>query len=299
MLADASAATPMRHDIRHGMRHDMRHEIRLFFIALQFLTRLPAPAWVGYEDAWLHQSVRHFPLAGLLVGLFGTAVLTLALALLPAAVAVLLSMAATIWLTGALHEDGLADTCDGLGGTVSRERALEIMKDSRIGSYGTIGLILALGLKAAALTALVQFHPVLACMALLWGHAASRTAPVWLMWRLPYAGDAGHAKAKPLAVPVRAIDAIVASAWVALLAAGLWCVAGGYELRHDEADLTVRALAASVLSICLTTLMVARWLRRRLGGYTGDTLGALQQVTEIVSLLVWLAIAVALNGTHG
>ena len=66
MLADASAATPVRHDIRHDIRHDMRHgmrhEIRLFFIALQFLTRLPAPAWVGYEDAWLHQSVRHFPL---------------------------------------------------------------------------------------------------------------------------------------------------------------------------------------------------------------------------------------------
>ena len=181
MLADARAATPVRHDIRHEMRHEMRHEIRLFFIALQFLTRLPAPAWVGYVDAWLHQSVRHFPLAGLLVGLFGTAVLTLALALLPAAVAVLLSMAATIWLTGALHEDGLADTCDGLGGAVSRERALEIMKDSRIGSYGALGLILALGLKAAGLTALVQFHPVLACMALLWGHAASRTAPVWLI----------------------------------------------------------------------------------------------------------------------
>ena len=120
----------------------MLHELRLFFIALQFFTRLPVPRWVGYEPEWLHQSARHFPLVGALVGVVGAAVLWAALWLFPMPVAVVLSMVATVLLTGAFHEDGLADTCDALGGAVSRERALEIMKDTRIGSYGAIGLLL-------------------------------------------------------------------------------------------------------------------------------------------------------------
>ena len=276
----------------------MLHELRLFFVSLQFLTRVPAPAWVGYDPAWLNQCVRHFPLAGCCVGAFGVIALFLALAWFPSAVAVLVSMIATVWLTGAFHEDGLADTCDGLGGMVSRERALEIMKDSRIGTYGAVGLMLALGLKAAVLTALVQIDPLLACAALLWSHTASRAAPVWLMWRLPYAGDAEHAKAKPLATQVAGINVVVSAGWVLLLAAGLWCYAGGAidgdagvgSSASDAADELAWMLAAAAASAGLVVWGAARWLRRRLGGYTGDTLGAVQQVTEIVMLLAWLAV---------
>ena len=267
----------------------MRHELRLFLLALQFLTRVPVPAWVGYEPAWLNQCVRHFPLVGLCIGVFGALVLALALALFPPLVAVLLSMAATVWLTGAFHEDGLADTCDALGGTVTRERALEIMKDSRIGTYGACGLILALGLKAAVLTELVLLHPVLACVALAWGHAAARAAPVWLMWMLPYGGDADHAKAKPLATQVRARDAVIAFAWLLVLHAGIWLAAGGLEIDQDELRPAAWGLALAIVPIGITTLICARWLRRRLGGYTGDTLGALVQVAELVALLSVLA----------
>lgn len=271
------------------MIHAMRHELRLFLLALQFLTRVPVPGWVGYEPAWLNHCVRHFPLVGLCVGGAGALVLALALALFPPAVAVLLSMTATVWLTGALHEDGLADTCDALGGAVSRERALLIMKDSRIGTYGACGLILVLGLKAVVLTELVLLHPVLACVALAWGHAASRAAPVWLMWMLPYGGDAEHAKAKPLATQVRARDAAIALVWLLVVHAALWLAAGGLEIDQDALRPAAWRLALDFLPIGMTTLLCARWLRRRLGGYTGDTLGALAQVAELAALLSLLA----------
>ena len=291
-------------------------ELRLFLVALQFLSRIPVPAWVGYEDAWMNHCVRHFPLVGGIVGCAGALVLTLALALFPPTVAVLLSMITTVWLTGAFHEDGLADTCDGLGGAVSRERALEIMKDSRIGTYGAVGLMLVLALKAATLLELALIHPVLACIALIWGHAASRTVAVGLMRMLPYAGDAEHAKAKPLATSVRGVDVAVAIVTMLLLsaAAGLaWPLqeaAAGGELASghsgaaelvppDGVDFAFWTLLAAWLSLGATALLAKRWLRRRLDGYTGDTLGATQQVAEIVSLLTWLGCIQVIAAWHG
>ena len=275
------------------------HELRLFFVALQFLTRMPVPSWVGYEDAWMNHCVRHFPLVGGAVGAYGALVLTLALALFPAVVAVLLSMIATVWLTGAFHEDGLADTCDGLGGAVGRARALEIMKDSRIGTYGAAGLMLALGLKAALLTELVLLDPLLACLALVWGHAASRTAAVCLMRMLPYAGDAGYAKAIPLARAVRSGDVAVALVWVALLSVAAWFTAGAFDLQIEGADLALWSLSAALPALGGVVWLAARWLRKRLGGYTGDTLGATQQVAEITALLAWLAVAHGVAGMQG
>jgi len=252
------------------------HELRLFFIALQFLTRVPAPRWVGFEPDWLNQSARHFPLAGLVIGAVAALVLWAAMLLLPPAVAVGLSMAATVLLTGGFHEDGLADTADALGGAVSRERALEIMKDSRIGSYGALALVLVLGLKAAVLGAML---PALAVPALLLAHTASRAAAVVLIGVLPYAGDLAHAKAKPLARRVSKAGVAVAIGWVALLSTAL------------VATLPARAplVATGLALLAVGTFWSVRWLRRRLGGYTGDALGATQQVTELLLLLGWMA----------
>ena len=153
----------------------MTHELRLFFIALQFLTRVPVPAWVGFEPMWLNQSARYFPLVGSCVGLVGAGVLWASSLVFPPAVGVGLSMAATLVMTGGFHEDGLADTFDALGGAVSRERALEIMKDSRIGSYGALALVVVLGTKAAALASLPL---ALALPAGLFAHTASRAAAI-------------------------------------------------------------------------------------------------------------------------
>jgi adenosylcobinamide-GDP ribazoletransferase len=253
-------------------------ELRLFFIALQFLTRVPVPRWVGFEPGWLNLSARHFPLVGLCVGAVSAAVLALGHALFGPAVAVGLAMAASVLLTGGFHEDGFADTCDALGGAVGRERALAIMKDSRIGAYGAIGLVLMLGLKAATLTALPL---ALAVPALLIAHTASRAAAVLLIRWLPYAGDVEHAKAKPMAQRVGAAGVGVALVWVALVAAAI--------VGHRPAQWT--PVLAGLLLAAVGTAWCARWLRRRLGGYTGDALGATQQITELLILLGWLAAA--------
>lgn len=275
--------------------HPVTHELRLFFVALQFLTRVPVPHWVGFEPTWLQACLRHFPLVGACIGTWAAAVLWAALALWPPLVAAVLSTMATVWLTGAFHEDGLADTFDALGGAVGRERALAIMKDSRIGSYGAAALMLVLVLKISVVAALVTpagpAGAVQAGMALVWAHAVSRATPLWLVSRLPYAGDAEHAKAKPLAMQVSHAGLAVAAAWVVAIsvaAAGLidgWPSAGG---SHGPRVVLVGGLAsAGAAWLCL------RWLRRRLGGFTGDTLGAAQQLTEAAALLAWLGVAEA------
>lgn len=256
----------------------MRHELRLFLVALQFLSRVPVPRWVGYQPAWLQDCLRHFPLVGALLGLWAGAWLLLGLSLWSVPVAAALALAALVWLSGGFHEDGLADSFDALGGTVSRERALEIMKDSRIGSYGALALLLVLGLKLALWTELAA-QPLAALAALVWAQAVSRVAPVALVWSLPYAGDADHAKAKPLALQLSGAGLAVALAWCALLGAGLafW--------QPEATPALLRSTLAAVLSAALCRL----WLKRRLGGFTGDTLGATQQLSELAILLAWSA----------
>lgn len=277
------------------------HEVRLFWLALQFLTRVPVPAWVGWRPEWMPASMRHFPLVGAIVGLFGAAVLALASAWWPPTVAVGLSMAATVWLTGGFHEDGWADTCDGLGGAVSREKALLIMKDSRLGTYGALGLVLLLGLKAAVLVELLtprvheldsartsQIHQVLllwTSMGLIWAHALSRLVPVVLTRLLSYAGDAEHAKAKPLALAVATphVWATVANTAVVAAAMAVFYLLDGWPLRTLG-----EALAWGLVGALLAGGFCASWLKRRLGGFTGDTLGASQQLSELAILLAWL-----------
>ena len=255
----------------------MLHEVRLFLIALQFLTRVPVPAWVGWRAEWMHASARHYPAVGLVVGAVGATVLWAGAHVWPAAVAVGLSMAATVWMTGAFHEDGLADTCDALGGSVSRQRALEIMKDSRLGSYGTVGLVAVLGLKAVALLGLALRDLELVLIGLPLAHAWSRAVPVLLLRWLPYAGDIEHAKAKPMAQQASDATLIAVAAWVLIVAAAAaWCGLGWDRL----------GLAA--VATLLVALWMARWLRLRLGGYTGDTLGASQQAAELAIYLALL-----------
>jgi adenosylcobinamide-GDP ribazoletransferase len=265
----------------------VRREARLLAVALQFLTRVPLPAplarRMGWDPGWLNDSARHFPLVGLGVGAVGAAVLAAAAALWPPPVAVGLSMAATLLLTGAFHEDGLADCVDGLGGAVDRARALAIMKDSRIGSYGALALLLVLGLKAAALAALPLGW---AAAALCAAHTLSRAVAVGLIRALPYAGDPAQAKAKPLARRVSTAGCAIAFAWAAALLGTLAVLQAGlapYALPGP------RAWGAAVLAALGVGWACGRWFRRRLGGVTGDTLGAAQQLSELAVILAVLA----------
>lgn len=280
------------------------HQLRLLLVALQFLTRVPVPAWVGvgFQAAWLNTCVRYFPLVGALVGGVGAAVLWAALALWPPHVAALLAVAATVWLTGAFHEDGLADTLDALGGYVPRERALAIMKDSRIGTYGAAALVLSLSLRVLLLGSLATVDPLGAVLALVAAHLVGRTAAVGVMAWLPYAGDAEHAKAKPLATAVDVPSVWWALGWGLVLLAALAVADGSVGLLAQPesaglGDLTsVSDLGASqgvsvrwlwVLGAAGTVVWaMRRWLAQRLGGYTGDALGATEQFTEMAVLLV-------------
>ena len=252
----------------------MRHELQLFFVAVQFLTRLPVPRWVGFESAWLTTCVRHFPLVGAIVGLWGAGVLWLGAQLWPAWVAATLAVGATAWLTCAFHEDGLADTCDALMGWVPREKALVIMKDSRIGTYGTVGLVFISLLRVGLVAFLSMQSLSMACVALVVSHMWGRTCAVILMTTLPYGGDADHAKAKPLALDVPAALVLPALGW-SLLA--VFTPLSGVRL----------VLAACVL--LLWVVWMREWLMRRLGGFTGDALGATEQGAEVLFLLVMAA----------
>lgn len=256
--------------------------VRHFLLALQFFTRIPVTGrlaqWVGYSPAMLRASAAHFPAVGWVVGAIGALALAGALALWPPLVAAVLCTVVTVLVTGAFHEDGLADVADGLGGASTRERALEIMKDSRIGAFGAIAVVLALGLKFALLAALAEQGAFVACAALLAAHVLSRLAPLAVMRASPYVGGDGG-KAKPMADAVSGTAVFVAVLW-SLPAAALLVVVCG-----------VANGVAAVVAGALVALFMVRLLRRRLGGFTGDGLGATQQLSE---LAIYLALAARL-----
>ncbi len=250
----------------------LTREVRLFCIALQFLTRVPIPRWVGFEPDWLHASARYFSLVGVAVGAVCAAVLWATSLWWPQSVGAILAVLASLVLTGAFHEDGLADTFDALGGMVSKERALQIMKDSRIGTYGAVALVMALLLKVTLLGHMPL--PMALGLAVL-AHSASRASAVVLMCALPYAGDPTHTKAKPMAHQVSRWGGAVACLWPLLLTLSL-------GFTHCVSWL---ALGMAWAALGVATVLCKAWWQRRLGGITGDTLGATQQITELSMLL--------------
>lgn len=257
--------------------------IRHFLLAIQFFSRIPVTgrlaAWAGWSPQLQHASVAHLPGVGWLVGAWGAAWLLAASWLLAPSpwvplVAAVLSTIATLWLTGGLHEDGLADVADGLGGFVPPERALEIMKDSRLGAYGAMALVMALLAKVSLIALLMAIHAPCAALLLCSVHVLSRMAPLALMQCLPYLGQAASSKA--LHAAGRPLNA------KGLVAATLWCLPA-LALPGWLAGLPL--IAGIVLPGALATAAMVRWLRRRLGGMTGDCLGAAQQVCELAMLL--------------
>ena len=263
----------------------IKHEWRLLLVAVQFLTRLPVPQFANYNPQWLHQSSRHFPGVGLLVGLLCAGVFWLGSILFTPLVAGVISTAFGIKLTGAFHEDGLADSCDGLGGGLTRERTLEIMKDSRLGTYGVLGLVSALLIKISLLASMPLS---VAIVALIIGHTASRLLCISLLALLPYGGEIEHAKAKPMAQQLTPFQGLLSSGW--LLLAGVLVVLL-FPATVQQIGIW-QWLLALLLGIVATDYM-RRLLRRRLEGYTGDGLGATQQLSEI-AIYIGLAASIPL-----
>ncbi|MFO0335487.1 MAG: adenosylcobinamide-GDP ribazoletransferase [Pseudomonadota bacterium] len=251
-------------------------ELRLFLTAVQYFTRVPVPRWVGHSESQLNAAARWFPAVGIGVGLVAAAAWLAGHALISPLVGVAAALAATAWLTGAFHEDGLADTVDGLGGGYTRERALEIMKDSRIGTYGALALVLAVLVKAGALLALPAAHVATALVA---GHARSRWLAVTVIATQDYVREDAGSRAKPLSHAIGGAGLAVATA------CGLAPLA-----------LLGPAALGGLLAAVLARAWLARLFRRRLGGYTGDCLGATQQLTEIA---FYLGLAVAAGRAAG
>lgn len=270
--------------------------VRHYLLALQFFTRVPITGrlaeWVGFSPQMLRASAAHFPGVGWLVGALGAAVFVVVARGLPttggAWVAAVASTIATVLLTGAFHEDGLADVADGLGGSSDRARALEIMKDSCIGAFGVIALVLSLGLKFALLAMLTGVGVGVGTGSV-WGmtsaivsaHVLSRLAPLFLIRWMPYVGDSGASKSKPLA------DAIENGA----LGIGiLWAVPAVALLVWAQGGV---ATIAALVACTLAAIVMARLFWKRLQGFTGDGLGATQQVCE---LAIYLALAFSMAG---
>ena len=249
------------------------YEYRLLLVAIQFLTRLPVPPFAYYNPQWLHQSSRHFPAVGLLVGLLCAGVFWLGSILFTPLVAAVISTVFGIRLTGGFHEDGLADSCDGLGGGLTRERTLTIMKDSRLGTYGVLGLVSALLLKV---TLLASMPLSVAIIALIIGHTASRLLCISLLALLPYGGEIEHAKAKPMAQQLTPLQGVLSSGW--LILAGVLVTIIFPNTMHQ---IGLGQWLLTLLLALISTDYMRRLLYRRLEGYTGDGLGATQQVSEV------------------
>jgi len=306
----------------HRARPDWREEAQTIATAFGYFTRFPVPHGIVYSDARLARSGRYFPLVGAAIGALGALVFAIGSHFWPLPVAILLSMAATLLATGALHEDGLADCCDAFGGGYHRADVLRILKDSRIGVFGAVGLIVTLALKWQALLGLAAWGPAVACAWMIVAHAASRAGAIVFTATLDYARSS-----VPLATaavdtndtvvddgqPAAATDARsapTAAAGDTTRAPSLDAKARPFQRKDaaDSRDTSARDGAGIALLLGLPGLfwhgialglvlivagaalhwMLGHWWQRRIGGYTGDCLGLAQQLFEVGIYLVVL-----------
>lgn len=237
--------------------------------AMLFLTRVPVPWRVPDVERRLGRSAPWFPAVGLAIGGVGALAWWGAATLWNPLIGAVLAIAATALLTGAFHEDGLGDTFDGLGGGPDRTRALEIMKDSRLGTFGALALMLVVLARIAALTALGAAAPA----ALIGAHAFARYTSLPLIRSLPYARAIERAgTARPFVGGISRNGLLAATAVTLIATAALWGAAA----------------PVAWLAGALATAVIAAWSWRRLGGITGDTLGAANQLAEVA---IYLALA--------
>lgn len=244
-----------------------------FFNALAFYTRMPCPNWVDYNEESLNRASAFFPLMGALVAAFSFLVFWLCLHVFSIELSLLISMIASILFTGAFHEDGFADLCDGFGGGWQQADILRIMKDSRLGTYGVTGLLLMLLIKWQVLVDIAQVSIGHVLFALLAAHCISRAVSISLMLVLPYVQEDALSKAKP-----------IAKRWYKSDMSFVWLT-----------GLLPLVLLPWEVSLCIIAIVgfnffwIYKWYLKRLKGYTGDALGASQQIQEIACYLAFTA----------
>lgn len=266
----------------------MKKEIRIFFTAMMFLTRLPVPRFTDHSPEYLEKAPRYFPVIGWMVG--GISALTFLVfnKYISEDIAILASIIAGILTTGAFHEDGFADVCDAFGGGWTKEKILLIMKDSRLGTFGVTGLISILSAKFLLLKELPKFTPSLDHPSLniflnyknflfiiIAAHAVSRLMPVFIIRLFDYVTDPDGSKSKPLASQKPGIGALMA----AIVFAGIPFIFLSWHFL------------LAIIPVMLVAYNLATYFKKWIGGYTGDCLGAIQQVSELVFylgvLIIW------------
>jgi adenosylcobinamide-GDP ribazoletransferase len=251
----------------------MKKQLHIFFTALMFYTRIPCPKNIDHNPDYLNKASRYFPLIGWIVGGICFGIYCLTAIVFTVEIALILSMIAGILTTGAFHEDGFADVCDGFGGGWTKEKILLIMKDSAIGAYGTIGLVLLFLLKFESLVQLITnaqkldfgFGILLLFIA---GHSVSRLAAISIVFTHQYAREDASSKSKPIAQNFT------------------WKEVGG-ALFFGLLPLVILSffqwqLLLILVPIFITRFYMARYFQKWIDGYTGDCLGATQQVCEVV-----------------
>ncbi|OED64272.1 adenosylcobinamide-GDP ribazoletransferase [Vibrio tasmaniensis ZS-17] len=254
-----------------SLKDRVTYQWELFALAMGFFSRLPMPKNTPYSSERMNRSGRYFSMVGLLLGVLCGGLFLLLDAVLPSTIAIFLMMSFSLMLTGAFHEDGLTDMADGIGGGMTLERRLTIMKDSRIGTYGASALVMCLLGKWVLLNELVSMTGLF--MVIVASYTFSRAIAASLIYDMPYVSDLDTSKSKPLA------NKQTKGELVFLLIIGvlpsLWF---GLEF----------ALVLSVVAF-LFRAGIKKWLMARIGGFTGDCLGAAQQLMELLTYLVFIA----------
>ncbi|UNY97677.1 adenosylcobinamide-GDP ribazoletransferase [Zhouia spongiae] len=249
----------------------LKREVHIFLTAIMFFTRIPCPKWIDHNPEYLSKSSKYFSFVGIIVGGIGAFVYYISSFVLPDEIAVILSMVATVYTTGAFHEDGFADVCDGLGGGWTKEKIMFIMKDSRIGTYGAVGLGMLLATKFLALT---YISPVFIPLTIISGHSLSRFVATTLIYTHPYVRDDESSKAKPAAKNIDLKTVAVSAAF------------GIIPLFFFPTPWAFMAIIPTYLSKIYLGQKFTKWL----GGHTGDCAGAVQQLAEVVFYLSLLMI---------
>ncbi|GAB4125774.1 MAG: adenosylcobinamide-GDP ribazoletransferase [Raineya sp.] len=248
-----------------------RHEIAVFLSALMFYTRLPVPSIHNFKDEYLHQATRYFPLIGWIVGALGALTYVLCSYFFPPEITISLCLIVGVLATGAFHEDGFADVCDGFGGGWTKEKILEIMKDSRVGVFAVVGLLLIFLLKFHLLTELSQKNIFVSSV--FFAQVLSRWFALTFISSTPYSRADEQSKIKPIAKEIALKDFAIATiiAFATFLLFPSWHILGVF-------------LVLAPLKIYLRYFFL-KWIH----GYTGDCLGAAQQISEVCIYLYLVA----------
>lgn len=253
------------------LRNEANLQFHIFLNALMFYTRIPVPTWMRHDEEMLNKATIYFPVIGWIVAGISSLVFYGASSIFNPEISILLSIVASILTTGAFHEDGFADVCDGFGGGWTKEKILEIMKDSRVGTYGSVGLILILGIKFFCLE-------ILDNQTLIWtffiAHSISRFVALSFIFTLDYVREDALSKVKPIAkkLPIRDLSIAFCLAVIPLL---MYLI------------ITANFFLLLIIPpLILVHLYLGYYFKKWIGGYTGDCLGATQQVSEVVIYLI-------------